>query len=175
MMFPCDPCDLEIEREYRRSCTECRVGTGVVGSRLLYNGAANQVDNRSRGRELTLGGAPQDGRTPLFEAAHQGHLAVAQMLLGLGANKETADEVRGGWGGEWMRCGCEGNECTNGVLSCFLGFLLVKFLVNRALLKMDEHVGGRVPKVVLELALSTQGIFRLGLEIKSATGAGGGI
>ena len=42
--------------------------------------------------------ALQYGRTPLFMAAWKGKVAVAQVLLGAGANKEAKDTVRGGEG-----------------------------------------------------------------------------
>ena len=44
--------------------------------------------------------ALQNGRTPLFMAAWKGKVAVAQVLLGAGANKEAKDTVKGGWGEE---------------------------------------------------------------------------
>ena len=42
--------------------------------------------------------ALQNGRTPLIIAAWKGKAAVAQVLLGAGANKEAKDTVRGGEG-----------------------------------------------------------------------------
>ena len=39
-------------------------------------------------------GALQEGRTPLFFAAHKGKEAVAQVLLQAGANKEEPATVR---------------------------------------------------------------------------------
>ena len=45
-------------------------------------------------------GATQDGRTPLFIAAWNGEAALAQVLLGVGANKEAQDKVRERRGGD---------------------------------------------------------------------------
>ena len=49
---------------------------------------------------MTLGCAPQDGRTPLFIAAQYGQLAMIRLLLEAGANPVAKDEVMEGMGGE---------------------------------------------------------------------------
>ena len=50
-----------------------------------------------RGRVLTRGRAPQNGRTPLFAAAQEGHLEVVEALEKAGADKDAPDdEVREG-------------------------------------------------------------------------------
>jgi len=40
------------------------------------------------------GGAPQHGKTPLYAAAEMGKVAVAQVLLQAGADKEAEGPVR---------------------------------------------------------------------------------
>ena len=69
--------------------------TFVNGAIVLSNGGCNTKDARVEGRELTGRGALQYGRTPLFMAAWMGKVAVTQVLLGVGANKEATDTVRG--------------------------------------------------------------------------------
>ena len=67
---------------------------------------------------LTLGGALQLlGCSPLFFAAREGHLAVAQVLLEAGANKETRDTVREGEG--------KGGDLGLGELDAPLGLFVV--------------------------------------------------
>ena len=48
------------------------------------------------------GCAPQDGDTPLLIAAHQGNMAVAQMLLQAMADKEAKNKVRVSCSGSGM-------------------------------------------------------------------------
>ena len=74
--------------------------TFVNGARVLSNGGCNTKDARVEGRELTGRGALQYGRTPLYMAAWMGKVAVTHVLLGVGANKEAKDTVRGHVGGE---------------------------------------------------------------------------
>ena len=52
-----------------------------------------------RGRLLKQGRAPQDGLTPLFIAAWDGHVALAELLVAKGADKDAMNEVRGKRGG----------------------------------------------------------------------------
>ena len=52
---------------------------------------------------LTQGCAPQDGDTPLFTAAHQGHLEVVQVLVQAHANKDAPNKVSQGSGGDVER------------------------------------------------------------------------
>ena len=49
-----------------------------------------------RNRLLTRGCVPQDGETPLFTAAQQGHLEVVQFLVQADANKEAPNKVSQG-------------------------------------------------------------------------------
>ena len=44
---------------------------------------------------LTRRCAPQNGRTPLFGAAQNGHDKVVQLLVKAGADKDASDEVKG--------------------------------------------------------------------------------
>ena len=63
-----------------------------------------------RGGFLTRGRAPQDGFTPLYVAAHLGHLEQVQALEKAGADKDAPANVREGRGGHVER--------TNGVCVC---------------------------------------------------------
>ena len=47
---------------------------------------------------LTRGCAPQDGCTPLYAAAENGHQEVVQLLVQADADKNAPDNVREGWG-----------------------------------------------------------------------------
>ena len=47
-----------------------------------------------RGRTLTRVGAPQNGRTPLFIAAHQGYFALVDLLVANGADLDAPSNVR---------------------------------------------------------------------------------
>ena len=47
-----------------------------------------------RGRVLTRAHVPQTGATPMFIAAHQGHLEVVQFLVEAGADKNAPHQVR---------------------------------------------------------------------------------
>jgi hypothetical protein len=47
---------------------------------------------------LMPGRAPQNGWTPLFIAAHQGHLAMVDLLVAKGADTDALDRVRVGGG-----------------------------------------------------------------------------
>jgi len=52
-----------------------------------------------RGQVLTRGRAPQNGGTPLFMAAQNGHVAVVELLVAKGADMDAANKVwerRGG-------------------------------------------------------------------------------
>jgi len=49
-----------------------------------------------RGGLLTRGSAPQDGVTPLWAAAFQGHDAVVQFLVQENADKDAPSKVREG-------------------------------------------------------------------------------
>jgi ankyrin repeat protein len=51
---------------------------------------------------LTRGRAPQDGATPLFTAAQNGHLPVVEALVEAGAHKDAPNKVREGRGREGM-------------------------------------------------------------------------
>ena len=53
------------------------------------------------GRFLTRGHAPQDGGTPLFTAAHWGHLQAVENLVAKGVDIEAANKVREGRGGHF--------------------------------------------------------------------------
>ena len=66
------------------------------------------------------------GETPLFIAAQEGRLAVAQMLLDAGANTEAKVKVRGGWEGKGGSMGSGGGRCTHGVVCCFNVFFGVE-------------------------------------------------
>ena len=72
---------------------------------------------------LTRWLAPQNGRTPLFIAAWEGHLEVVQALAKAGADKDAPDEVREGRGGDVGRL--------NGVCVPFWGLQKVWWLSAR--------------------------------------------
>ena len=71
-----------------------------------------------RGQVLTRRRAPQHGHTPLHTAARTNHLAMVELLVAKGADKEAPDVVRGGR--------ADDVECTQSALdSCrelYLGF-----------------------------------------------------
>ena len=54
------------------------------------------VKQRGKGRvrSADAGCAPQKGHTPMYAAAYQGKVAVVQVLLDAGADKEATDEVK---------------------------------------------------------------------------------
>ena len=85
---------------------------------------AYQMGHRSRGRTLTSGGTPQK-EPPLCIAAHQGHRAVAELLLDAGANMEATDNVRGGWEGKVGEISSGAVRCTHGVVGYFQGCFCV--------------------------------------------------
>ena len=80
--------------------------------------------------ELTRGRAPQDGGTPLFMAAHQGHVAVVELLVAKGADMDAANKV-------WERRG--GDVGRSRGVCFFLG-------VGARLLSVSAHtrIGGYV-------------------------------
>jgi predicted LPLAT superfamily acyltransferase len=47
-----------------------------------------------RGRVLTRARVPQTGATPMYLAAHQGHLEVVRALAEAGADKNAPHQVR---------------------------------------------------------------------------------
>ena len=47
---------------------------------------------------LTRGRTPQDANTPLLGAALLGHIAVVELLVAKGADKDSANKVREGRG-----------------------------------------------------------------------------
>ena len=101
--------DLDIGREYRRSCIERRFGTSVIDSRVLCDGGCISNGPSEQGADANFGGA-----TPMCIAAHEGRRAVAELLLDAGANVEAKDKVRGGW--EW-----KGGEISSGAVRCTHG------------------------------------------------------
>ena len=84
----------------------------------------------------------QDGRTPLFIAAQEGHLEVAQVLLAAGSNTQAKHMVRGEGERKGGDMGSGGVRCTNGTVCCFLGFLRMKGLVNRLLFENVRNYTG---------------------------------
>jgi len=52
------------------------------------------------GPGLTRGRAPQDGCTPLWAAAFNGHVAVVELLVAKGAERDAPAKVREGRGGD---------------------------------------------------------------------------
>jgi len=65
-------------------------------------GARGRGPGGAHGPGADTGGSPQNGATPLYVAAHNGHLEVAQLLVQAGADKDAPNSVREGRGGEGM-------------------------------------------------------------------------
>ena len=98
---------------------------------------------------MTRGDAPQDGHTPLFIAAREGHLEVAQILLDAGANKQAKVKVRGGR--EWAAMRVWGVFSARTVCLLFPDVMAgIVFVVNCATWRLDGNTGSRTLNVVLE-------------------------
>jgi len=76
-----------------------RVESNIKGSRIERHATGGCYVGR-RGRVLRRGRTPQDGRTPLFLAARNGHVAMVELLVEKGADKDAPNKVRHVGGGD---------------------------------------------------------------------------
>ena len=103
--------------------------------------------------------APQNGFTPLHEAAYRGHAAVVEQLLGAGAEKDAEDRVRGEGGlRDAGREGSRGN--THLLVSSLFSFCVSSLQTLLDLLKLLLY-----EKLSLKLYLHDYQLAPLGEEI----------
>jgi len=76
-----------------------RIKSNIKGSRVERHATGGGYVGR-RGRILTRDRAPQVECTPLFIAARNGHVAVVELLVAKGANKDAPNKVRHVRGGD---------------------------------------------------------------------------
>jgi hypothetical protein len=76
-----------------------RIESNIKGSRIERHATGGAYAGR-RGRILTRDRAPQVGCKPLFIAARNGHVAVVELLVAKGADKDAPNKVRHVRGGD---------------------------------------------------------------------------